>query len=119
MLWIIGGIGAAVMIVGLLPSNSALVFLGVVLITGAVMARMVGGTPSQGDTKPAALAPTPAARHGDERERQLYHRLLVMARGDEGLAERLIGHEARRAPGRGRTAHIDAAIERWVRDMSR
>ena len=48
-------------------------------------------------------------------ERELFNELLTRARGDEGLAERLIEIERQRNPDAGRVNWLDAAIYRWDR----
>ncbi len=54
-----------------------------------------------------------------EREKQLYHRLLVMAHGDRALVDRLVRYEANQAPTASRSDLIDAAIQRWISDLNR
>ncbi|MBA3471301.1 MAG: hypothetical protein H0T53_16820 [Herpetosiphonaceae bacterium] len=63
-----------------------------------------------------AFRQRPALNLGLGREQALYATLLEQARGDQGLAERLIAYEQRRQPGATRQQAIQNAIYRWERD---
>lgn len=53
---------------------------------------------------------------GDGREQHLYQELLIRARGDEALVERLVAYERKRNPDAGRGQLLEAALYRWERD---
>ena len=53
---------------------------------------------------------------GGGREKHLYQELLMRARGDEALVERLVAYERKRNPGAVRGQLLEAALFRWERD---
>ena len=47
---------------------------------------------------------------------EAFHHLVLMARGDDELAERLVQYEWRRTPHAAEIVLINNAIDRWIQD---
>jgi hypothetical protein len=59
------------------------------------------------------------SKPGRDSEKQLYQRLLQKAGGNKALADRLVTYEQQRNPRAKRQQLLQAAIERWERDIGR
>lgn len=108
-------VGAA-LVLGLLGQHGWLFMAGVAGIAAFWLVGRINRAVPVIDSPTIPTITQSRADSSSERAQAAYRRLLVMARGDNALAERLIQYEARRAPHDGRVVHIESAIERWVRD---
>ena len=68
------------------------------------------------DGFPEESGPLPPPPGSNPQNPNLYQDLLAMCRGDQGMAERLIEFERRKAPTADRNELIQSAMERWIRD---
>lgn len=88
------------------------------LVIALVLGSSRASRGASGAAPPSMPSPTQKATMPrlDRREQAAFRRLLVMARGDRALVERLIQYEARRSHSASRAANIEDAIWRWDRD---
>ena len=103
MYFIIGGV-VGVLLGAVL--NNAVIGLGIGLGVAAIgyfLAQRGGSNPSFG---------------GGRGRGNAYQQLLAKARGDKGLADRLIAYEQKRNPNGSRNEWAADALDRWNRDRS-